>query len=1007
MNKFVAVAICAFAPVCLFGQVFRTDPNPTSTTGYAPPTAYPPVLAIPGAAIAICNDAACTTRTTTYTSASGSTTCPSTAQVVWAGTASCVANSDQHGNFGFWVNTGTYYYTVTVGGKQYGPYPLSVGGSGGGGGGNVSGSGTSNFTARWISNNTISTGALQDTGAQVGVGGAPDQLLTMTSPSSTGSVLHIVNSNPSGFGAIRFKNDSGTDAFTIGLNGSSGSGAPQLTYSQPLTLFPSGHDTIFSNGGGTGDLFRIYGTGGFNVASSAALATPSANFGRLWFDSTNLTFQAQNQSGSLSSMVFPKTCGAGLIVNGVDSTGNLSCISSGSGGSVTSVGLSLPGIFNVGGSPVTGSGVLTGTFINQTANTFFAGPSTGGLGSPGFRSMVLADLPSIASTNLSDSSTLVRNNTSNSYTSGSQDFTNAAHLVAKNGLAASKPATCAVGEVYFATDATAGQNWYFCTASNTWSPQAAGGTVTSTGTSGNVARFSSSTNVTNSLLQDNGTAVSIGSPLAGSQFSVSSNASGGTLLGIKNTTTTSSSALRLFDDSTGQMSFGVDNTANAGGHFGFLSASGLGGINFATDTGDYVFQNHAFNDDMFRIYGTGGFVTVPVAGVPGGAPVSGFGKFWLDSTSQTLQAEGSSGVASTTVVPNACAGQVVQSISSAGVITCGAGGGGGTANVPTVSISGATATFFSGCATGGCNVSEGGNQVQNFTATNTATAPASGTGSLYIYWAGTSGCQAILSGGGSAVTLAGSGPCSGVTSTSGTGFPNNATAVISRVDYASAAWTGFVNYQPTAANPPVITTGTGITPTLSPGAQQLAIDTSAVSIGIGTANFVPRWSGNSFTLATGSLQDNGTQIGVNCPPSGTATVQINGCSNVNNTAFWKLSNSSTGASAGAEIDVANSANAGAFGYTSTGSANPNAMYFFNPSGAIYFSPQTINSVIYPTSGGVIIAPTTVAALPGTCTAGQIFPVSDATSPTYGGTLTGGGSVYAIALCGPANTWKAH
>lgn len=59
---------------------------------------------------------------------------------------------------------------------------------------------------------------------------------------------------------------------------------------------------------------------------------------------------------------------------------------------------------------------------------------------------------------------------------GKVDSSGATHtLPAKVGTIAAKPATCTVGEVYFATDATAGQNWYFCTATNTWTGQAAGG----------------------------------------------------------------------------------------------------------------------------------------------------------------------------------------------------------------------------------------------------------------------------------------------------------------------------------------------------------------------------------------------------------------------------------------------------------------------------------------------------------------------------------------------------
>jgi hypothetical protein len=61
---------------------------------------------------------------------------------------------------------------------------------------------------------------------------------------------------------------------------------------------------------------------------------------------------------------------------------------------VTSVGLTMPtSVFNVANSPVTGSGTLAVTFDDQTANTLFAGPSTGAAAAPTFRAMALADLP--------------------------------------------------------------------------------------------------------------------------------------------------------------------------------------------------------------------------------------------------------------------------------------------------------------------------------------------------------------------------------------------------------------------------------------------------------------------------------------------------------------------------------------------------------------------------------------------------------------------------------------
>ena len=64
-------------------------------------------------------------------------------------------------------------------------------------------------------------------------------------------------------------------------------------------------------------------------------------------------------------------------------------------GTVTSVGLSLPSIFSVSGSPVTTSGTLTGTLATQSANLVWAGPSTGSPAAPTFRALVSADIPGL------------------------------------------------------------------------------------------------------------------------------------------------------------------------------------------------------------------------------------------------------------------------------------------------------------------------------------------------------------------------------------------------------------------------------------------------------------------------------------------------------------------------------------------------------------------------------------------------------------------------------------
>lgn len=69
-------------------------------------------------------------------------------------------------------------------------------------------------------------------------------------------------------------------------------------------------------------------------------------------------------------------------------------------GTVTSVGLALPSIFSVSGSPVTTAGTLTGALATQTANLVFSGPTSGGAAAPTFRSLVAADIPSLSATYL-------------------------------------------------------------------------------------------------------------------------------------------------------------------------------------------------------------------------------------------------------------------------------------------------------------------------------------------------------------------------------------------------------------------------------------------------------------------------------------------------------------------------------------------------------------------------------------------------------------------------------
>lgn len=62
-------------------------------------------------------------------------------------------------------------------------------------------------------------------------------------------------------------------------------------------------------------------------------------------------------------------------------------------GTVTSVAMTVPSILSVAGSPITTTGTLAVTLATQTANTVFAGPTSGGAVTPTFRAIVDDDIP--------------------------------------------------------------------------------------------------------------------------------------------------------------------------------------------------------------------------------------------------------------------------------------------------------------------------------------------------------------------------------------------------------------------------------------------------------------------------------------------------------------------------------------------------------------------------------------------------------------------------------------
>lgn len=81
----------------------------------------------------------------------------------------------------------------------------------------------------------------------------------------------------------------------------------------------------------------------------------------------------------------------------------------GSMGTVTGVGLTLPSIFTVTSPTITSSGTLSATLANQGANLIFAGPSSGAAVAPSFRTLVADDIPLISAGKINSGTLAVGN----------------------------------------------------------------------------------------------------------------------------------------------------------------------------------------------------------------------------------------------------------------------------------------------------------------------------------------------------------------------------------------------------------------------------------------------------------------------------------------------------------------------------------------------------------------------------------------------------------------------
>ena len=172
------------------------------------------------------------------------------------------------------------------------------------------------------------------------------------------------------------------------------SGTVAGTFLAPINLATSG------NGGVTGILGSGNGGTGVNNAGATltlggSLTTTGSATPTLGFGSASYVYTFPGQASNLAYQIGGLTSGDCLVASGaaggIADSGVAGC---GGAGGVTSVSLALPSFIVVTGSPVTGSGTLTGTLATQSANTVFAGPASGGAAAPTFRALVMgSDVP--------------------------------------------------------------------------------------------------------------------------------------------------------------------------------------------------------------------------------------------------------------------------------------------------------------------------------------------------------------------------------------------------------------------------------------------------------------------------------------------------------------------------------------------------------------------------------------------------------------------------------------
>ena len=224
---------------------------------------------------------------------------------------------------------------------------------------------------------------------------------TTTSPSITASwgsgQIPVANLGSGTSGTTKYLRGDGTwqsfpsgtinydaSSFTFTNSGftTSSAGSAGATSFTTSGTFTAGNNIAFTNANPIGGIYTVSGQSGTTVNFSPALLAADA------FVSGTPIWRV---TGALSQLAISDlVIGANLTAS---TQGSVLTIAG--TGSVSSVALVVPSEFSLAGSPITGSGTITISKATQSANYFYAGPSSGAAGAvPTFRQIVAADLGS-------------------------------------------------------------------------------------------------------------------------------------------------------------------------------------------------------------------------------------------------------------------------------------------------------------------------------------------------------------------------------------------------------------------------------------------------------------------------------------------------------------------------------------------------------------------------------------------------------------------------------------